>query len=211
MKKSRPMPFQVLDRARKSRILEGYASTWDPDLGGDIIRPGAFADTVREWKHSPDRIIPLVDGHSYGSFRNVVGRMEEAEEDDRGLFARFSIIQGADGDALLDRLEAGALSGLSIGYKTEPGDTERTEVGGRSVRLIRRLQLFEVSAVMYPMNPRATVTAVGGESPHKAAERLIRETADGWEPDHPERLRMEERYRDTVLRSLESSLTPTWS
>ena len=45
--------------------VEGYAATFDriPDAYGDVIKQGAFADTLKSWQES-GKPIPLLYGHS---------------------------------------------------------------------------------------------------------------------------------------------------
>jgi HK97 family phage prohead protease len=89
----------------------------------------------------------------------VLGKMVDGEETDAGLWSRFEVVPGEDGDRLLARLKGGYLNGLSIGYqpvgKAEYEDIEREDGVKESIRHLRRLKLFEVSAVIWGMNPNA--------------------------------------------------------
>ena len=53
-------------------------------------------------------------------------------------------------------LAAGAIDGLSIGYRTV-----RAERDGKGQRLLSELELWEVSLVTFPMLPEARVSAKG--------------------------------------------------
>ena len=53
-------------------------------------------------------------------------------------------------------LAAGAIDGLSIGYRTV-----RAERDGKGQRLLQELELWEVSLVTFPMLPEARVSAKG--------------------------------------------------
>jgi phage head maturation protease len=61
----------------------------------------------------------------------------------------------------------GALDGLSIGYRVDPKGVEYDEKG--KTRMIKSVDLMEISAVTFPMNPRARVQQV------KGTERSVRE------------------------------------
>jgi HK97 family phage prohead protease len=143
-------PFEVKGVNAADRTFEGLAATYDPDLSGDIIHPGAFAKTLTLWK-SGAFAVPLIDNHGYRSaIHDVVGSMIEAEETEQGLRAKFEVDEGPDGDKLLRHIERKRINGLSIGY--EAVAPERDELG---VRHLKEIKLFEVSAVIWPMNPAA--------------------------------------------------------
>jgi hypothetical protein len=89
------VPFEVKEMDDESRTFSGLASTWDMDLGGDVIRKGAFKRTVGHWKKGK-RPLPLVDQHRYDSVRDVVGKLVEAEETDAGLDTTWQVIDGPD-------------------------------------------------------------------------------------------------------------------
>lgn len=144
-------PFAVKAVNAKDRTFDGLAATWDLDLGGDKIHPGAFVKTLQLWK-SGALVIPLIDNHGYQSaIHDVVGSMVEGEERTEGLWTKFEVDEGQDGDKLLRHIERKRINGLSIGY--EAVQPERDEIG---VRHLREVKLFEVSVVIWPMNPNAT-------------------------------------------------------
>jgi HK97 family phage prohead protease len=144
-------PFEVKGVNATDRTFEGLAATYDLDLGGDIIHPGAFAKTLALWK-SGAFAVPLIDNHGYSSaIRNVVGSMVEAEEQEKGLWAKFEVDEDADGDKLIRHITRKRINGLSIGY--EAVAPERDDIG---IRHLKEVKLFEVSAVIWPMNPNAT-------------------------------------------------------
>lgn len=218
-------PFQVKALDEAARTFEGLASTWDLDLGGDVIHKGAFARTLDNWKASGGRrVIPLIDQHRYSSTFDVLGKLVSAEETDEGLVAKFEVVPGDDGDRLLARLRGGFVNGLSIGYEAgryDFEDMDRADGVKERVRHLREVKLYEVSAVIWGMNPGALVdpssvkALLGGLSPEEKAElrALLTEPApapaeapapatEGLAPDDPKRLQMEELLRDIQLRTL---------
>ena len=60
---SAPFSLKAVDEG--ARTFKGLSSTWDEDLGGDVIHEGAFARTIDHFKAS-GRVIPLMDGHPEG-------------------------------------------------------------------------------------------------------------------------------------------------
>ena len=67
-------------------------------------------------------------------------------------------------------VQAGAIDGLSIGYRTV-----RASKDDRGRRLLSELELWEVSLVTFPMLPEARVGAKGDAL--STAEDLMREVA----------------------------------
>jgi HK97 family phage prohead protease len=125
----------------------GYAAVFDrPDSGGDIIRPGAFADSLKRAGE-----VPLLLQHKAGQ---VVGRIEHLSEDRRGLRV-IARVDGADASRLVG---SGRLKGLSFGYRV------REARSGAAHRELIDLDLVEVSLVARPMQPLARVHAVEGKS-----------------------------------------------
>ena len=156
-KKAIVRPFEVKAVNAEERTFEGLASTWDLDLVGDVIHRGAFRRTLSHWRKS-GRVIPLIDQHNYGSVRSVVGKLIAAKETEDGLWTRYQVIDGPDGDEVLRRIEGGYVTGLSIGFRPvkveEPSDEERK----RGIwRHIKEVQLLEVSVVIWPANDGARI------------------------------------------------------
>lgn len=173
--------FQVKELDAGSRTFSGLSSTWDEDLGGDIIHRGAFKRTLDSWRSS-GRVIPLIDQHNYGSVRSVVGKMVEATESTKGLESSFEVIEGPDGDEVLRRLEGGFVDGLSIGYEAVKWEWERPEGADpwEAVRHLKELKLYEVSVVIWGMNPDALIDPSSFKSLFNAARsgRLTDEQKD---------------------------------
>lgn len=144
-------------------VIAGYASVFGKaDQGGDIVEKGAYAASLAKtagaggkvkmlWQHDPAQ---------------PIGVWDEVREDDRGLWVKGRVLtdvaRGREAAALIG---AGAIDGLSIGYRTVKA---RKNDGGR--RLLSELELWEVSLVTFPMLPDARVGAKG-DDPAEAALR----------------------------------------
>jgi len=136
------------------RVVSGYASLFGiKDQGGDTVQKGAYAVSLKAmakagrqvkmlWQHDPTQ---------------PIGVWDEVREDATGLFVKGRILteveKGREAAALLT---AGAIDGLSIGYKTV-----KAERDGKGQRLLSELELWEVSLVTFPMLPEARVSAKG--------------------------------------------------
>ena len=139
-------------------FFKGYASTFggDPDQGGDIIAKGCFTDTLKMngrggngiamlWSHDP---------------RCPIGAWQLVREDEKGLYVEGMIEPTAcpDGVPVHKVMKMGGIKGLSIGYNTvESGDVM---VGKTKARELKKVNLWEISLVTFPMNTRSTVTGV---------------------------------------------------
>lgn len=132
--------------------FSGYASLFGvTDLGGDSVQPGAFTKSL---KIKPAAKIKMLRGHDT---TEPIGVWTHIEEDARGLKATGRLIldtvKGRETYALL---KAGALDGLSIGYRTKKETFDRKN----NVRMLNELDLFEISVVTFPMLTTATISRV---------------------------------------------------
>lgn len=206
-------PFEIKSTDDGSLVFEGLASTWDLDLGGDIIHRGAFTRTLDHWKTS-SKIIPLIDLHQYGSVRSVVGKMLDAKETDEGLLTTWEVLDSPDGREYWARIKGGFVDGLSIGYRPV-GETPIED----GIRHLKEVALVETSLVIWGMNPGAKIQAIKAalstmtEEERKEIGVLSDATApvetdpepEGLTPEHPDRLEIEAIIRDVLIRSLASS------
>lgn len=129
-------------------FFSGYASTYDVDLGQDKVVQGAFTKSLGSrmplmlWSHDP---------------KSPIGVWNKVAEDTKGL--------NVDGRILIDQkipeadkayalLKAKAIRGLSIGYRVKDAEQEG------DVRLLKELELPEISIVSMPMNQNASVSSV---------------------------------------------------
>ncbi len=143
--------------------FEGYASLFDVrDGAGDMVAPGAFAGSLRRRGPSQVRLL-------YQHFAHApLGVWEEIAEDGRGLYVRgrlsTEVEQARDVAALLAE---GALSGLSIGFRTLRASRQAPG------RTLLEVDLFEISIVTFPLLAGSQVTAIG---PQGGFARTLRHT-----------------------------------
>ncbi|MCC1493424.1 HK97 family phage prohead protease [Cognatishimia sp. F0-27] len=136
--------------------IEGYASLFGAcDQGGDVVAPGAYARSLKAliadgravkmlWQHDPAQ---------------PIGIWDEVREDERGLYVKGRLLESvARGREAAALIEAGAIDGLSIGYRTV-----KATKNDKGQRLLAELELWEVSLVTFPMLPSARVSAKGEE------------------------------------------------
>lgn len=132
--------------------IDGYGSVFgNADSYGDIVEPGAFNASLKA--HAKAKTMPLMLWQH--DTRQPIGVWEEMAEDPKGLKVRGKLLLGirqADEAHLL--LKAGAIRGLSIGYRELSSEPD-----GANLRL-KKLDLREVSIVSLPANDKATVQTV---------------------------------------------------
>jgi HK97 family phage prohead protease len=126
--------------------IAGYASVFGvPDSGGDVVLAGAFKGNAGR--------VPLLWQHDV---REPIGFVENYSEDGRGLRVVARVVASGRGAQAARLLGAGAIDGLSFGYRVKAASPDRA----RGVRQLQQLQLIEVSLVTFPMQPLARVLGI---------------------------------------------------
>lgn len=161
-------PVLEIKSLKESGEFEGYGSTFggEPDASGDIIAPGAYAESLDVhkakgtmpkmfWQHNADE---------------PIGKWLAAKEDDHGLLMQgklnMDVQRGREAYALL---KAGDIDGLSIGYWIKEYSVD-TDSG---VWTLEKLELVEVSIVSIGANENATVQSVkAAKALHDLTEKL---------------------------------------
>jgi HK97 family phage prohead protease len=136
----------------ENAVIEGYASLFGArDQGGDVVRPGAYKASLAALK-AAGRRVKMLWQHDPGE---PIGIWDELREDARGLWVKGRLLtEVARGREAAALLAAGAIDGLSIGYRTV-----KAERDGQGRRLLQEIELWEVSLVTFPMLPEARVAA----------------------------------------------------
>jgi len=137
--------------------FEGYGSVFgNKDLGNDVIEKGAFAKSLRKRKAKG---VKLLYQHKSDM---PIGVFDEIKEDEHGLVVKGRLaLKTQAGAEAYELLKMGALDGLSIGFRVNPQEVSYDKRGNK--RIIKEVDLMEVSLVTFPMNPQATVRSVKGE------------------------------------------------
>jgi HK97 family phage prohead protease len=148
------LKFTALDlkRVEPDGTFSGYASLFGvEDMGRDVVLPGAFRDSLAKRGARGIRMLLQHDP------AQPIGVWEELTEDARGLFARGRLmLEVARARETLALMRAGALDGLSIGFRTVAG-TRDAKTG---IRRLARIDLWEISIVTFPLLSDARVASV---------------------------------------------------
>lgn len=151
------------DNEEEKGVFSGYGSIFgNKDLGNDVMVQGAFAKSIAS---KGPKGVKLLYQHDA---KEPIGVFDEIIEDRKGLRVKGRLAMGTQkGREVYELMKMGAIDGLSIGYRVSPKGADYDERGKR--RMLKEVDLMEISAVTFPMNTRARVQAVKGE------QRTVRE------------------------------------
>jgi len=131
--------------------FEGHGAIFgNRDFGGDRIERGAFYSTLKKWE-SKKKWPPMLWSHDPSE---VPGVWTHMSEDSDGLLVRGSFVDTTRGRDTYVLAKSGAVTGLSIGYQVVKSDWEK------DVRVLKEIDLWEISLVALPMNEFATIENV---------------------------------------------------
>ncbi|MEM5474752.1 HK97 family phage prohead protease [Pacificibacter sp. AS14] len=156
--------------------IEGYASLFGcTDQGGDVVQTGAYKKSLAGLK-AKGRSVKMLWQHDPAQ---PIGIWDEVREDARGLYVKGRLLKDVEkGREAAALIEAGAIDGLSIGYRTVRAQKLRDQKDGKAARLLSELELWEVSLVTFPMLPEARLVTEEKGDDLFGAETMMRELAD---------------------------------
>lgn len=151
-------------------VFTGYAARFNTvDLGRDLILPGAFAESLA--RRGP-RGIRMLFQHDPAE---PIGVWLDLREDAQGLFVRGRMLSEiARGREVLALMRAGAIDGLSIGFRAVEGRTQPKT----GIRRLAKIDLWEISVVTFPMQPDARIATRRAPVPSVQLATTIRRAAD---------------------------------
>lgn len=169
----------------KTGEFSGYGAVFgNVDTHGDLIEPGAFKASLAQWEQKGSLpTMKLMHGSMANPFRGddlPLGKWRAMREDDHGLYVegKLSGMNTDRGRYHYALMEDGALSGLSIGYKT----LKSARGTGEAKRLLQSLHLAEVSLVPEGSNNLALIDSIKGADDAReklaAGERLTEREFD---------------------------------
>lgn len=137
--------------------FSGLASTFgNIDEDNEIIMPGAFSKTIKDWKKS-GRDVPMLWQHDR---TNPIGIFKNLVETDVGLevTGHFPVNRKDKfvEDKVIPQLEIGSVRTMSIGFNVEKWIVNEAQ---ENVEL-HEIKLREVSLVTTPANPMAVITSL---------------------------------------------------
>lgn len=169
------------DDGLKEGQFEAYASVFgNKDSYGDVVVPGAFADSLAQWKDGGS-YIPLLFGHNMSDPDFNLGHVEDAKEDDHGLLTLNQLdLENPKSQQTYRLIKGRRINQMSFAYDVlEGGWATRQKAGSDSDTEteeyfeLRKLKLYEVSVVPIGANQETEITAF------KAAELAELALKDG--------------------------------
>ena len=147
-------------------VIEGYASLFGQvDQGSDVVQRGAYQSSLDGLVKAGQRVKMLWQHDP----AQPIGIWDEVREDNRGLWVKGRLLESTQkGREAAELIRAGAMDGLSIGYRTK-----RAVKNDKGQRVLTELELWEVSLVTFPMLPSARVAAKGRNPDAEEALRCI--------------------------------------
>lgn len=131
------------------------------DRGGDRILPGAFDQTLKQWRATGDPI-PIILSHDWNNPWSHIGYVDpqDIEPTAKGLFVKKGVLDVEDNDVAKQvhkLMKRRSLKEFSFGYTVNPGGEQRTKDG---VNELSSLNLVEVGPTLKGMNPATELHGV---------------------------------------------------
>lgn len=135
--------------------FQGYASIFgNTDNANDVVMKGAFKKTLADAKRNGSNPPMLWQHDKYAP----IGKWSSMIEDDKGLLVSGELFINdiAKAREAYSLMKANVITGLSIGYRTKQSGRDATT----GARLLKEVDLLEVSIVTFPCNEAARINSV---------------------------------------------------
>ncbi len=164
------LDFDVRFAADDAGTFTGHAAVFgERNSYNEIVKPGAFARTLAS-HHSRGTKPPMLWSHRTDE---IVGVWTDIREDDTGLAVTGKLVtETARGKEALALMQAGALTGLSIGFRAR-----QQERGPNGLRILSEIELVEISLVALPAAGSARIKQVRHASDVASFVNSCREAA----------------------------------
>lgn len=160
------MRFKLEKMDDDAGTFEGMASTFQPEDGpgdsyGDVVRPGAYQETIQYikdsgkplkalWNHDWDKIV----GGYNGTDLKEVGSVGTGGLWVKGFFSKF----GECAATIRGQMSEGLIDGLSIGYAAV--GMEWPKETSAAWRILTKIHLYEISPVTFPADMHTYIAGV---------------------------------------------------
>lgn len=162
---TKTLPIGALKAGPDDGLKDGeflvYPSTFTrtPDAYGDVVAPGAFADTLAAWKESGN-VLPGLYGHRMDDPDYFVGSAIDTGEDEHGWWVHGEFDMESPKAATVYRLVKGRrLNQLSFAYDVVDSAPVELE-NGETANELRKVKVYEFSFVPVGANQDTEVIAV---------------------------------------------------
>lgn len=150
------VPFIEVKALETKGEFVGYGSTFgNVDHGGDMVVEGAFKRSLKQ--HVAEGTMPaMLFNHDMSE---PIGHWTDIAEDSKGLRLKGQLWVGqgiSKAEQAYQMLSHAGMKGLSIGYATKSSEPDAKA----RCRKLTDLDIFEISPVAMPMNPRALISTI---------------------------------------------------
>ena len=170
--------FELKAKEDETGMIAGFFSTYDetPDSYGDIIKPGAFTETIKKREES-GHPFPLCFNHD---FSQVIGVVDKIEDTEKGPYIEAHFLDTDLAQDVRKMLKSGAIYQFSFAYDVLGWENPSEEQRKAGVwNILTKLDVFEISVVTVPANQNAVATEVKSLDPEiKAGKRNSKKDAD---------------------------------
>ena len=138
--------------------LSGYAATFhDVDRVNDVIVPGAFKACL-DRMHKKGESLQLYYNHKLEE--PPIGTIDMVTEDRKGLRYEASLPKDDTfvSSRIVPQIKRRSLRSNSFGYKVRDSERRKSD----NVRLLKAIDIFEISVVGMPANPAANIENIKG-------------------------------------------------
>lgn len=152
--------LKASEESLETGVFEGYASVFNNvDRVGDMVVKGAFKKTIED----NNGIIKLQYNH-----KDTIG-IATIEEDDKGLKVKAAInLEVQRGREVHSLIKQGAIEKMSFAYDVL--EEEKALKDGKQIFKLKELRVYEVSAVDFPANEAAEITAVKADRSQRLSQ-----------------------------------------
>ncbi len=149
--------FTVKSVSEEEHSVQAVFSCARKDRSGDILPPQVLLAGAGNFLKNP----VLLDSHSYGSVKNIIGRVEDLHAEGDCLAGKAVYFAGKGNEAAdwAFTLAKEGLAAFSVGFRaldyeylTEKGADGREIITGL---LFKKVDLLEISQAAVPCNPAA--------------------------------------------------------
>lgn len=150
-------PFELKQYDDEKRIIEGYVSTKDIDRVDDIVEPEAFKSSLEIFIKNNGVVL---FNHRYDF---PIGKVVSAVIDKKGLLANIELAKSVEkAEEVWALIKQGILKNFSFGFI--PKEVEMKNIEDKEVRVIKSLEMLEISIVSVPANINAVFSVSEGKA-----------------------------------------------
>ena len=156
--------FELKAKDDGTGMIAGYFSTYDeePDSYGDIIKPGAFTETIKKREES-GHPFPLCFNHDFSS---IIGAVNSITDTEKGPYIEATFLDTELAQDVRKMLQSGAIYQFSFAYDVLGAEKPTPEQEKKGIfNVLTELEVFEISVVTVPANQNAVATEVKSVEP----------------------------------------------